>query len=167
MKRIFLLFILLTIPQPALAGFNAWTLEKEEDPFTKGERITASYSSSLRSGVFIFCDTSDVGITFRVVAGWEATLDIVGYKTSAALAVDKEVVLGNLEAVGGAYGSNIAGVDIKLNEEKSFLMLNSFVSARKQIAIKDGISDRSHILTERGSTKAANALLGCIKAQEE
>ena len=38
--------------------------------------------------------------------------------------------------------------------------------AKRQIAVKDGISDRPYLLTASGSTKAGAALVKCMEGQK-
>lgn len=149
----------------ANAGFERWSTEVENDPFSEGEKVTANHMTSIRSGVFVVCDSADSGIEVRSIAGWEYSSDVPKFATSA-IAVDGKVLLKDILSATGAFGQNVAGVIIPLNPDSSKILLEAFVKAQKQIAIKDGISNSPMLLTARGSTKAAQTLLECLNKQK-
>lgn len=151
------------------AGFGRWTVDTESDPFSKGDNVVAGYLSSVRSGVFIECDTAGYGIEVRAVAGWEVTstelLALEAMDPKAAIAVDGEVLLQDLDTKPGACGQRVACITLTLDSKESEKLLNAFVSAKNQIALRDGISNKPHLLSAKGSTKSAKALLSCTKQQ--
>jgi hypothetical protein len=53
-----------------------------------------------------------------------------------------------------------------LTVDNAWLFVDAFDGARKQVAIKDGISDRPHLLTAAGSSKAGAALVKCMEGQK-
>ena len=152
---------------PAAAGFDRWSIEKERDPFSGGEKITANNMSSLRSGMFVMCDTADSGLTVRAIAGWDATPAIVGKVAVSALAVDGDVLIENIFSIGGAYGANIAGVDAIISGVDVEKFLTAMIEAQRQIAFQDGISNGPMLLSARGSTASGRALKACIEKQSK
>ena len=42
----------------ANAGFDSWFVETEADPFTGGSKVFAGYTSSMRRGAVIMCDSA-------------------------------------------------------------------------------------------------------------
>ena len=59
--------------------------------------------------------------------------------------IDK-VMVGSYQAQVGAFGDNIAGIVFELKGVEADTLLKAFIASKKQIAIKDGISDRPHLL---------------------
>lgn len=150
---------------PALAGFNSWTAESEDDPFSGGNRTTVDYSNSIRSGVLIICDTAQPGLMVRAVPGFAFEAGLSDVTPEMEFAIDGAKILGQTGRV-GAVGDNIAAAETQLSKENSETFVKAFAAASKQIAIKDGISDRPFLLTARGSTKAGAALVKCMAAQK-
>ena len=166
-SRAVLTFILtISFMFPVAAGVQRWTYEKESDPFSGGIKVTASHTISRRSIVFVFCDTAEKGLELRSLAGWEATPDLYSRKPEVAVAIDGKILLEGVKGSAGACGENIACVSSRLDYKNSLTLLDAFKVAKKQIAIKDGISDRPFLLSARGSTKTAKALLKCLKKQD-
>lgn len=151
---------------PAMAGFGQWSVETEEDPFSGGKRVTVDYSSSIRSGVIIICDTSEAGLMVRAIPGYAFEPVLAGATPEIEFAFDGKRLLGQSGET-GAVGDNLAASQTTLSKENSQAFVEAFAAAKKQIAIKDGISDRPHLLTARGSTKAGAALVECMKSQGE
>ncbi|WP_046668018.1 hypothetical protein [Neorhizobium galegae] len=152
------------VASPARADFLSWGVETVNDPFSGGQKVQASYSSSMRSGVFIICDTSASGMEVRVLAGWEYTADIEGMEPKGRFAVDGKIV-GEAEGRTGAFGQNIAGASFTLDQPTARLLAAAMAKATSQIAVQDGISDRPQLLKPRGSTKAGQALSACLGKQ--
>jgi hypothetical protein len=150
----------------AWADFQRWSAETESDPFSGGQKVTVDYMSTLRSGIFIFCDSAVPGVSVRAVPGWAYVDDLEGFKPIIEFAIDGKLLL---SAVGrtGAVGDNIAAAEVTLTDDQAVQFVEAFASARRQVAIKDGISDQPHLLRASGSTKAGQALAGCIKAQKD
>lgn len=156
---------LLALSTPALAGFESWSVESEDDPFSGGNRTTVAYSSSMRSGVIIFCDTAKTGLSVRAVPGFAFEDSLNDITPELEFAIDGKRLLGQSGAV-GAVGDNMAASETTLSVGNSEIFVVAFVAAQKQIAIKDGISDRPHLLKARGSTKAGAALVKCMAGQK-
>jgi hypothetical protein len=148
----------------AHADFNRWAAEVENDPFTGGQKVAVDYSSSLRSGVAVLCDTSQSGVTIRAVPGFAFTEDMQSLEPLLEFAIDGTRLL-SAKGSTGAVGDNIAASQVTLTGEEAKQFINAFANARKQIAIKDGISDRPHLLRASGSTKAGEALKACLAKQ--
>lgn len=146
------------------AGFDSWTTETEQDPFSGGARVTVDYSSSLRSGIVFFCDATEDGVRIRAIPGYVYDTPMAGFGPKVEFAIDGEVMDGGYGKV-GVVGDNLAAVDATLKGSSARNLLRAFAAAKKQIAVKDGMSDRPHLLNARGSTKAATALLDCMKRQ--
>ncbi|KGF71178.1 hypothetical protein LL06_00875 [Hoeflea sp. BAL378] len=150
----------------AHAGFDQWTYEKTSDPFSGGEKVEVDYSTSMRSGIFITCDTAGNGLDVRAIAGWEYDPALKAMKPAGKFAFDGEVLFG-AEGVTGAFGPNIAGVQFDLAAKDAAAFSAAMKSARSQIAVQDGISNKPHLLTARGSTKAGDELLKCLSTQRK
>ncbi|MFC6447151.1 hypothetical protein [Shinella zoogloeoides] len=157
--------LLLASGTPAIAGFNSWTAESEDDPFSGGNRTTVDYSNSVRSGVLIICDTAQPGLMVRAVPGFAFEAGLSDVTPEMEFAIDGAKILGQVGRV-GAVGDNIAAAETQLSKENSEAFVKAFAAATKQIAIKDGISDRPFLLTARGSTKAGAALVKCMAGQK-
>lgn len=155
----------LSLCVPAYAGFEHWTTSTEDDPFSGGKKVTVDYMSSMRSGVLIFCDTSVPGVEIRAVPGFEYSSDIESFIPTASFAVDGKRLFDSKGEV-GAVGSNLVAVSFKLDTDRAREFVEAFKASKKQIAIKDGVSDRPHLLIASGSTKSGQALKACIDAQK-
>jgi hypothetical protein len=149
-----------TSASAAQAGFDRWTVESEKDPFTGGTRVTVSLLTSIRSGVNMFCDSAYPGLTIRIVPGYAFEAGFKSASPSVRVAVDEQIVQ---EAVGqlASVGENFAAIEVNIVSYEARSLINAMMKAQKQIAIDDGFSDRPHLLTARGSTKAGEALQGC------
>lgn len=149
----------------AFALFNSWDTEVEDDPFSGGKRVTTTYMSSVRSGVLVICDSAENGLIVRAIPGFEFDEVLEGATPMFEIAVDGTRLLGETGTT-GAVGSNLAISQVVLTGDNSRDFVEAFSKAQKQIAVKDGISDRPHLLTARGSTKAGAALTKCIDLQK-
>lgn len=151
---------------PGAAGFQQWSVDSEEDPFSGGKRVTVDFMTSLRSGILIICDSAETGLLVRAIPGfaYESMLDAV--TPEIEFAFDGTRLLGQAGET-GSVGDNLAIAQTMLSKENSVSFTDAFAAAQKQIAIKDGISDRPHLLTARGSTKAGAALVDCMKSQSD
>jgi len=147
-----------------MAGFQSWSVEVDNDPFSKGSRVTVDYMSSLRSGVLIICDTAEHGLSIRAIPGFTFTEQMRGYEPVMEFAIDGERLLGQ-KGVTGSVGDNLAAVETKLGSGDAEKFVDTFASAKRQVAVKDGISDRPYLLAARGSTKAGAALVKCMQRQ--
>jgi len=156
---------LLASGTPAIAGFNSWTVQNEDDPFSGGNRTTVDFFNSVRSGVVIICDTAQPGLLVRAVPGFAFETALSGFTPEMEFAIDGSKILGQAGRV-GAVGDNIAAAETQLSKENSEAFVKAFAAAKKQIAIKDGISDRPFLLAARGSTKAGAALVKCMAGQK-
>lgn len=153
-----------TFVSPVSAGLGSWSAETESDPFSGGERVTVTLMSSMRSGVAIFCDSAETGLTIRAIPGFAHVAAIEQLKPKLEFAIDGSLLLAQ-EGSTGAVGDNLAVAEAKLSAEDARKFVAAFAKAKKQIALKDGISDRPHLLPASGSTKAGEALLQCMKKQ--
>jgi hypothetical protein len=148
----------------AFADFERWSVETEDDPFSGGQKIVVNYMSTLRSGVFIFCDSAQPGIKVRAVPGWNYVSDLEGFEPTMEFAFDGTKLLSARGAT-GAVGDNIAAAEVTLLGEQAEKFAQAFAAASKQVAIRDGISDQPHLLRASGSTKSGQALAKCIQKQ--
>lgn len=142
----------------AIAGFQTWSADTEADPFSGGKRVTVSFMNSLRSGVLVICDTAEAGLMVRAVPGFTFEESLREVTPEIEFAFDGQRLLGQSGET-GAVGDNLAAAQTTLSKENAEAFVKAFASAKKQVAIKDGISDRPHLLTARGSTKAGQALV--------
>lgn len=120
--------------------------------------------STIRSGVIIFCDTSEPGIEVRAIPGFDYVDKLATFIPQVAFAIDGKLLF---DATGrtAQVGNNLAAVSIRLDGDRAKTFTKAFMKAKKQIAVKDGISDKPHLLTADGSTKAGKTLMGCVEAQ--
>jgi hypothetical protein len=146
----------------ATAGFDSWTVETESDPFAGAQIVTASYNSSARNGVFIECNSETGTVILKAIAGWAYIPDLALVTPEVQYAVDGNVIAISGVAETGAFGDNVAGVSVRFDADQARKLVEAFSSAKKQIAVKDGISDRPLLLKARGSTAVGKKLLGCI-----
>lgn len=165
MRAIVMFLAALVAAAPAHADFMSWSAETEEDPFSGGRRVTVNFMSSIRSGVFIICDTAEQGLTVRAIPGFAYSPVLEGVYPEIEFAFDGKRLLGQHGRT-GSVGDSLAAAETVLTVENSWLFVEAFDGARKQIAIKDGISDRPHLLTAAGSSKAGAALVRCMEGQK-
>lgn len=149
------------LPHSAVAGFDSWTAEVESDPFSKKTKVIASYMESVRSGVLVFCDGGEHAVRIRAIPGYVWTAAMDGFEPTFQVAVDGELVYTGTGRT-GFVGDNLATAEITLERAASDQFVAAFVAAKKQIAIKDGMSDTPQLLSARGSTKAGQALARCL-----
>jgi hypothetical protein len=65
------ILVLLSVSSwPVNAGFDRWTADKKSDPFSGGQKVTVTNMSSMRSGIVIFCDSAETGLTVRAIPGY-------------------------------------------------------------------------------------------------
>lgn len=90
---------------------------------------------------------------------------MAGLEPELEFAFDGTKLLGQTGTT-GAVGNNMEASEAQLSRDDAKRFIDAFRSAKKQVAIKDGISDRPHLLTARGNGKAGAALLACIEKQK-
>lgn len=171
MFRIFLFALTVTLTLSvqfslAYAGFERWTSQVENNPFTGGTDVTVLYNLSARSQVSLSCDSAENGVNLVAIPGWEMTSSIDGFEPSMKIAVDGNIILSGLIAQIGAFGENLAGAYITLTKEDAVKLTEAFVTAQKQIAIEDGMSTKPFLMSARGSTASALKLKQCYEAQK-
>ena len=148
----------------ASAGFETWSAEVEEDPFSGGKNVEIGYSTSMRSGVFLSCNSSAKILTIKIITGW-------AYEPSLALISPEVEVMTDGKPIGkysgrtGAFGDNVAGVIVELTGKNADRISQAFIASMTQIAFKDGISDRPHLLKAKGSTKTGHQMTLCLHGQ--
>lgn len=150
---------------PARADFERWSAEVDNDPFTKGQRVVVSYMSTVRSGVFIFCDSAKESFSVRAIPGFAYDQALEAMSPKMSFAIDGNVVLEDIDAETGSVGDNLAAAEVTLSANQASILVDAFMKAGKQVAIQDGISDQPHLLRARGSTKAGGALQKCLDLQ--
>jgi hypothetical protein len=164
--RMFLGMLLAVLSATSVhADFMRWSADSEEDPFSGGRRVTVNFMSSIRSGVFIICDTAEQGLTVRAIPGFAYSSVLEGLNPEIEFAFDGKRLFGQTGRT-GAVGDNVAAAETVLTVDNAWLFVEAFDGARKQIAIKDGISDRPHLLSAAGSSKAGAALVKCMEGQK-
>ena len=151
---------------PASAGFERWTAEVKKNPFSSGTDVSLNYSVSQRQAVLLTCDSGQSGVRLIAIPGYEATATSLLYEPTMKIAVDGEIILEGLKGSVSAFGANLAGVSVDLAKSDADKLTDAFVSARRQIAVEDGMSSRPFLLTARGSTAAARKLKTCYLAQK-
>lgn len=149
---------------PATADFQRWSVDREQDPFSGGEKVAVNYMSSMRSGVFVFCDTSERGLMVRAIPGFANEPQLAGLTPIIAFAFDGELLLSDVGQT-GSVGDNLAISQVMLKPDNAQKFVDAFAKAKKQIAIKDGISDSPHLLKASGSTAAGESLVACMAKQ--
>lgn len=126
--------------------------------------MTVTNMTSFRSGVLIICDSSEQGLTVRIIPGFAASAELVGFEPQVEFAIDEKRIFGQAGET-GSVGDNLAISQTKLLPENAKIFVEAFATAKKQVAIRDGISDRPHLMTARGSTKSGADLVACMKKQ--
>lgn len=148
----------------AAADFLRWSVEIENDPFSGGRKVTVNYMSSLRSGIFIFCDSAEPGVRVRAVPGWAYVTDLALIEPTLEFAFDGKRLLG-VKGSTGSVGDNLAAAEVSLQGDQARQFVEAFGTAQKQVAVKDGISDQPHLLKANGSTKSGQQLSACLSRQ--
>lgn len=149
---------------PALADFQRWSVGIEDDPFSGGKKVSVDYSETIRSGALIQCDTSQQGLRFRVVPGYVHT-PVLEYATpTLEFAIDGKRLFA-VKGTTGSVGDNLAIAEVEISRDQAIQLIDAFSSAKKQIAVKDGISTGPMLYKASGSTKAGQALKDCIQKQ--
>lgn len=151
---------------PAFAGFDRWTAKTEKDPFSGGKKVMVDFMSSFRSGILIKCDTAEHGISVRAIPGFAYVPALDGKTPEVQFAIDGNLLFG-ADGRTGSVGDNLAAVDVDLIGDKAEQFAKAFAAAKSQVAIKDGISDRPHLLKARGSSKAGADLVSCVASQKK
>lgn len=170
MRLLILLFALLLGVQPAwcqglLAG-ETWNVASVvKDPFTRGHRVHVEYPISDRSAVAILCDTSQSGLTLRLIPGFPISDELKRLAPETAVAID-DVVLFSHTGVMYVISDNLAMVQASLELSKARQLVTAMAGAKSQIAFKDGISSTNHLLGVDGAANASSVLLGCLTMQE-
>lgn len=149
---------------PSHAGFQQWTMEKEADPFSGGEKVSVNFMSSMRSGIFLVCDTAQAGLLVRAIPGFAFEESLDGFAPSIKFAFDGKVLF-DVQGETGRVGDNQAASQVMLVGDKATGFVEAFAQAQKQIAISDGIADKPHLLSANGSTASGQAIVACIKKQ--
>jgi hypothetical protein len=150
---------------PVNAGFDRWTADKKSDPFSGGQKVTVTNMSSMRSGIVIFCDSAETGLTVRAIPGYAYQAALALIEPDIQFAFDGKKMLSQ-KGETGTVGDNLAVSQVTLSPENSRIFAKAFAGAVKQVAIQDGISDQPHLMTARGSTKSGRALIECMQSQE-
>lgn len=165
MRRLIPTIVSIMVVTPALADFERWTAEVEKDPFSGGTKVIADYMSSMRSGVFIFCDSATDGIRVRAIPGFAMEPGMSDLKPMMEFAIDgKRLISSGGRVV--SVGDGIAAAESTLVGVNADIFVDAFAGAKKQVAIKDGISDAPHLLRASGSTASGKQLSECIKSQK-
>ncbi|AQS41500.1 MAG: Hypothetical protein BHV28_08010 [Candidatus Tokpelaia hoelldobleri] len=163
MKKVLLAIGMLAVSiNNAVAGFNNWDYEMENNPFSGGIKIYSINMTSIRSGVAILCDSSEKAIKIRSIPGfvYDSSLDYV--TPEIKIAIDGDIILIGLEGRTGSVGDNLAMSEAKLEGDDARIFLTAFKKAARQVAIENGISTGPILLTARGSTKTGQALEKCL-----
>jgi hypothetical protein len=147
-------------PDLASAGFESWSTEVEDDPFSGGKKVAVDYLTSIRSGVYIFCDSAQPGINIRAVPGFDYSPEFSSDQLEFKIAIDGNIVHSGKGST-GSVGENLAAIELSISSFDARAFITALKNAKKQVAISDGLSDRSHLLKARGSTKAGLALETC------
>ncbi|MGC0053686.1 hypothetical protein ACNSPG_11550 [Brucella pituitosa] len=164
-KVLYLVAGFLSIATVANAGLRQWTSESEADPFSGGKKVTVDYMDTLRSGVLISCDTAESGMQIRAIPGFDYVSSLALVSPSASFAIDGSRLF-DADGETAQVGNNLAAVNIDLDSVQANRFVKAFAASKRQIAIQDGISDKPHLLTASGSTKAGKVLLSCLEAQK-
>lgn len=149
---------------PGHADFQSWSVDREADPFSGGESVSVNFMSSLRSGVVVLCDSSKKGLIVRAIPGFDYTEQLKDFTPNVKFAFDGKLLF-DAEGETGSVGNSLAVSQVTLDGEKAKQFVDAFASAKKQIAIDDGIADKPHLLSARGSTTAGQAIVACIGKQ--
>jgi hypothetical protein len=164
LRRVALVLSLLAISASgAKADFGSWSTEVKDDPFSGGQIVTADFMSTLRSGVFIFCDSTKNGLRIRSVPGFEFAPGMT-YAEWMRLAIDGKLFAPLIPSV-GSVGANLAASEGLMLPDMEADFIKAFTNAKRQIAVKDGISDQPQILSADGSTETGKKLLACMQKQ--
>jgi len=167
MRRIALsMFVALAACQAARADFLRWSAESEADPFSGGKKVSVDYMSSVRSGVFMLCDSTEDGLKIRVIPGYAYVTDLDDIKPNMEFAIDGKRLIGR-EGKTLSVGDNLAAAEVVLKGEDAATFIVAFGNAKSQVAIRDGISDAPHLLKASGSTLSGKKLAECYNAQPE
>ncbi|MFK0330724.1 hypothetical protein ACIQUB_06330 [Rhizobium sp. NPDC090275] len=156
----------LTLAMPSYAGFQTWSVDRESDPFSGGESVSVDFMSSLRSGVIVLCDTAKKGLIVRAIPGFDYDTRLSGLTPTVKFAFDGKLLF---SAAGetGSVGNSLAVSQVTLIDDQAKQFVEAFAAAKKQIAIDDGIADKPHLLTARGSTNSGQAIVACIEKQNQ
>lgn len=150
----------------ANAGFERWTAETKKNPFSGGVDVSVLYNLNRDAQIQVNCDSAKQGITITAIPGYEASSDSLAFKPTIRFAVDGEIILSDIAARTAAYGANLLGVVIELTKENADKFTDGLLSAKRQIAIEDGMSTEPFLLTAKGSTAAAQKVKQCYQAQK-
>lgn len=120
--------------------------------------------SSFRSGVVVLCDSAKYGLIVRAIPGFDYTEKLKEFTPTVKFAFDGKLLF-DAEGETGSVGNSLAISQVTLDGDQAKKFVDAFALAKKQIAIDDGISDKPHLLSARGSTTAGQAIVACIDKQ--
>lgn len=150
----------------ASADFDRWSSEVEDDPFSGGKKVTVSQTTSMRSGVVLYCDTTEDGSEIRAVPGYIYEPKMADFKPQMQFAIDgKKLPLGSIAATVTIVSDNLAAIRARLTNSQAKRLAEAFASAKRQVALQDGMSDRPYLLRATGSTKSGQMLINCLAEQ--
>jgi|GEM_PF-1017339 len=78
------------------------------------------------------------------------------------VAIDGDIIINGNEADISNNQNNRALSSTLLENREELDFISKFKKAERQIVIQDRISERAHLLSARGSTKAGEALEKCL-----
>ncbi|TWB19558.1 hypothetical protein FBZ99_101331 [Rhizobium sp. ERR 1071] len=155
---------ILTTTFPSQAGFQSWSVDKESDPFSGGESVSVNFMTTFRSGVLVLCDSATKGVRVRAIPGFAYDKRLKDFKPTLKFAFDGKLLF-TAEGDTGSVGDNLAASEVTLEGDQAKQFVDAFASAKKQIAIDDGIADKPHLLTAKGSTTSGAAIVSCVAKQ--
>ena len=155
------LFVSLVSISAAHAGFDRWSSDVEDDPFSKGISVMVSNFSSVRSGAVVLCDTASRKLTVRNIPGFAYDSVLDGVQPEFSVAIDGEIIL-TQSGTTGSVGDHLAISEIELEGELADNFIKSFMAAKRQVAFKDGISQKPAIFSAKGSTASGKDLARCL-----
>lgn len=146
------------------AGFQSWSVDTESDPFSGGESVSVNFMTTIRSGVLVLCNSAEKGLRVRAIPGFAYDQRLEGFKPTLKFAFDGKLLF-TAEGETGSVGNNLAASEVTLEGDQAKQFVEAFALAKKQVAIDDGIADKPHLLTAKGSTSSGAAIVSCVAKQ--
>ena len=163
MKRLFVALVAYsTSITTSIAGIDSWTSVSQEDSFTNGKIVQVEYIYKYGTGqIKIVCGDDYSGLLISMLNGEAFGSPNLEEWPSLSVAVDESVIFKRSPVNQEPY--QISGIPtFLLTKEDSIKLASAFLTATKQIALKNESNKATMLLSSNGSAKVGKQLLDCL-----
>lgn len=161
---IFAFFLFLAAPSVALAGYETWTVEKENDHFSGNTTVFLDYVTRQNQAVVIICDRFEGTITVSLIPNEQNPVS-ADENFEMLFAFDGKT-LPPMVGTMNRLSSGRAAVTTVFRGEEADGFARAFSNIKDKIAMKDGTGSRMYVMTADGALKAGTALLQCMMGRD-